>query len=36
MAITQTIEIPADRRITGQYNITDAFFEPLDDFKDYM
>ena len=69
MSITQTVEIPANRRLVidvpreiptksviltftpakeeqkkipvfgyakGKYNITDAFFEPLDDFKDYM
>jgi len=72
MSVTQTVEIPANRRLVidvprevptgpviltftpreapareqpqgrsfgcskGKYQITDAFFEPLDDFKDYM
>jgi len=71
MTITQTVEIPANRRVIlevpretpigmasmeykiipfinknakgrefgcskGKYQITDTFFEPLEDFKDYM
>ena len=29
-------KVPVFGCAKGQYNITDAFFEPLEDFKDYM
>ncbi|MCL2880118.1 MAG: DUF2281 domain-containing protein [Treponema sp.] len=29
-------KVPVFGYSKGQYNITEAFFEPLEDFKDYM